>query len=162
VRTVGKIPRSDFLVMLVVTLVTVLLHNLALAVLVGVIFSALVFAWQHAANIGADAKPMDDGAKLYQLHGPLFFGSVSRFRDLFDPAGDPDRVVVDFYYTRVYDQSGLEAINSLAERYAKLGKTLTLRHLSPECRQLLDRAGRFVEVSISEDPHYHVSTDRLG
>lgn len=162
VRTVGKIPRSDFLVMLVVTLVTVLLHNLALAVLVGVIFSALVFAWQHAANIGADAKPMDDGAKLYQLHGPLFFGSVSRFRDLFDPAGDPDRVVVDFYYTRVYDQSGLEAINSLAERYAKLGKTLTLRHLSPECRQLLDRAGRFVEVNISEDPHYHVSTDRLA
>jgi sulfate permease, SulP family len=161
-RTFRKIPRSDVMVMLVVTLVTVLLHNLALAVLVGVIFSALVFAWQHAANIGADSKPMDDGAKLYQLHGPLFFGSVSRFRDLFDPVGDPERVVVDFYYTRVYDQSGLEAINSLAERYAKLGKQLTLRHLSPECRQLLDRAGRFVEVNISEDPHYHVSTDRLA
>jgi SulP family sulfate permease len=161
-RTFRKIPRSDVMVMLVVTLVTVLLHNLALSVLVGVIFSALVFAWQHAANIGADSKPMDDGAKLYQLHGPLFFGSVSRFRDLFDPAGDPERVVVDFYYTRVYDQSGLEAINSLAERYAKLGKQLTLRHLSPECRQLLDRAGRFVEVNISEDPHYHVSTDRLA
>ena len=161
-RTFRKIPRSDVMVMLVVTLVTVLLHNLALAVLVGVIFSALVFAWQHAANIGADSKPMDDGAKLYQLHGPLFFGSVSRFRDLFDPVGDPERVVVDFYYTRVYDQSGLESINSLAERYAKLGKQLTLRHLSPECRQLLDRAGRFVEVNISEDPHYHVSTDRLA
>ena len=162
VRTFGKIPKSDLLVMIVVVVITVVLHNLALAVLVGVVCSALVFAWRHAANIGADAKPMDDGGKLYQLRGPLFFGSVSRFRDLFDPANDPDRVVVDFYYTRVYDQSGLEAINALAEKYARLGKELTLRHLSPECRRLLGRAGRFVEVNISEDPHYHVSTDRLA
>lgn len=162
VRTFGKIPKSDLLVMIVVVVITVVLHNLALAVLVGVVCSALVFAWRHAANIGADAKPMDDGGKLYQLHGPLFFGSVSRFRDLFDPANDPDRVVVDFYYTRVYDQSGLEAINAVAEKYARLGKELTLRHLSPECRRLLGRAGRFVEVNISEDPHYHVSTDRLA
>lgn len=161
-RTFRKLPKSDVLVMIIVTLVTVLLHNLALAVLIGVICAALVFAWQHASNIGADSKPMDDGAKLYQLHGPLFFGSVSRFRDLFDPVNDPDRVIVDFYYTRVYDQSGLEAINSLAEKYAKLGKKLTLRHLSPECRLLLGRAAHFVEINISEDPHYHVSTDRLA
>ena len=162
VRTFGKIPKSDLLVMIVVVVITVVLHNLALAVLIGVICSALVFAWRHAANIGADTKPMDGGGKLYQLHGPLFFGSVSRFRDLFDPANDPDWIVVDFYYTRVYDQSGLEAIHAIAEKYAKLGKKLTLRHLSPECRLLLGRAGQFVEVNISDDPHYHVSTDRLA
>ncbi len=162
VRTFRKIPRSDVLVMLVVTLVTVFLHNLALAVLIGVIFSALVFAWQHASNIGVDAKLTDDGAKLYQLHGPLFFGSVTRFRDLFTPANDPDRVIIDFYYTRVYDQSALEAVNTLAERYTRIGKKLTLRHLSPECRQLLDRAAHLAEVNISEDPHYHVSSDRLA
>jgi SulP family sulfate permease len=162
VRTFRKIPRSDVLVMLVVTLVTVFLHNLALAVLVGVICAALVFAWQHARNIGADVKPLDDNTRMYQLHGPLFFGSVARFRELFDPTGDPDRVVIDFYYTRVYDQSGLEAINALAERYTRLGKQLTLRHLSPECRQLLGRAAHLAEANISEDPHYHVSTDRLA
>lgn len=162
VRTFRKIPMSDVLVMLVVTLVTIFLHNLALAVLVGVIFSALVFAWQHAANIGADIKPIDDNTRMYQLHGPLFFGSVLRFRDLFDPAADPEHVVIDFYYSRVYDQSGLEAINSLAERYTKLGKKLTLRHLSPECRQLLGRAAHLAEADISQDPHYHVSTDRLA
>tara|TARA_R110000782_G_scaffold20398_9_gene55167 strand:+ start:224 stop:1798 length:1575 start_codon:yes stop_codon:yes gene_type:complete len=162
VRTFRKIPKSDVLVMLVVTLVTIFLHNLALAVLVGVIFSALVFAWQHASNIGADIKPIDENTRMYQLHGPLFFGSVSRFRELFDPTNDPDRVVIDFYYSRVYDQSALEAINALAERYTKLGKQLTLRHLSPECRQLLGRAAHLAEANISEDPHYHVSTDRLA
>ncbi len=99
---------------------------------------------------------------MYQLHGPLFFASVSGFRDLFDPKGDPDDVVVDFYYTRVYDQSGLEAINRLAEKYEQEGKRLHLTHLSPECRQLLDRAGDMVEVNVSEDPHYHVATDRLA
>ncbi len=96
------------------------------------------------------------------MHGPLFFGSASHFRELFDPANDPEDVVIDFYYTRVYDQSGLEAINALAERYTKAGKRLHLRHLSPECQQLLDRARDLVEVNLSEDPHYHVSVDRLG
>lgn len=157
-----KVPNSDILVMLVVTLVTVFLHNLALAVLVGVIIAALVFAWQQAVHLGADIKIDDNGTKIYQLHGPLFFASVTQFRDLFNAAQDPDDVVIDFYYTRVYDQSGLEAINALAERYSKAGKTLHLRHLSPECRNLLDRAQDFVEVNLTEDPHYHVSTDRLA
>ncbi len=99
---------------------------------------------------------------MYQLHGPLFFASVSSFRDLFEPASDPEDVVIDFYYTRVYDQSALEAINALAEKYDDCGKRLHLTHLSDECRGLLDRAGDFVEVNLSEDPQYHVATDRLG
>jgi sulfate permease, SulP family len=157
-----RVPVADILVMITVVAVTVLLHNLALAVLIGVVMAALVFAWQQATHLGADTKWNDRGAKIYQLHGPLFFASVSEFRDIFDPSGDPDDVVIDFYYTRVYDQSGLEAINALAERYRKAGKRLHLTHLSGECRLLLDKAQDFVEVNVSEDPHYHVSTDRLG
>lgn len=162
VRTWRKIPLSDVLVMLVVTLVTVFAHNLALAVLVGVIVSALVFAWQHATHMGADVTIEADGTKRYQLHGPLFFASVSSFRDLFEPAKDPESVIIDFYYTRVYDQSALEAIHSLAEKYQKCGKHLRLEHLSPECRTLLDKVRDIIVINISEDPHYHVSTDRLG
>ena len=87
---------------------------------------------------------------------------MTRFRDLFSPQDDPEDVVIDFYFSRVYDQSGLEAINALAERYQKLGKRLHLRHLSEDCRRLLDKAGELVEVNISEDPHYHVATERRG
>ncbi|WP_428389483.1 SulP family inorganic anion transporter [Mucisphaera sp.] len=157
-----KVPWSDLFVMVVVTGVTVFLHNLALAVFIGVIIAALVFAWQQATYLAADIKHNEYGSKIYQLHGPLFFGSVTRFRDLFDPANDPEDVVIDFYYTRVADQSGLEAINALATRYKAAGKRLHLTHLSPECRDLLDKAAEFVEVNYSEDPQYHVSTDRLG
>ena len=110
----------------------------------------------------ADTKTNEFGSKIYQLHGPLFFASVQSFKDLFDPKDDPADVVIDFYYSRVYDQSGLEAINGLAEKYAAADKRLHLRHLSPECRRLLDRAGDLVEVNVSEDPHYHVATERLG
>ena len=145
--------------MVLVTGYTVIMHDLASAVIIGVIISALVFAWKHGTHLAADTKFNQYGSKIYQLHGVLFFGSVSRFRDLFTPADDPDDVVIDFYFSRVYDQSGLEAINALAERYEKLGKRLHLRHLSDDCRRLLDKAGDLVEVNISEDPHYHVATD---
>lgn len=161
-RMFNKMPAGDVLVMVIVTAYTAVMHDLASAVIIGVIVSALVFAWQHAKHIGADVKIRDDGWKIYQLHGPLFFASVTHFRDLFDPKADPDDVQIDFYYTRVYDQSGLEAINALAERYRAQGKRLHLTHLSPECRQLLDKAADFVEVNRSEDPQYHVATDRLG
>lgn len=157
-----KVPTGDILVMLVVAGYTVLMHDLATAVILGVIISALKFAWQHATHLGADVKVNEFGSRIYQLHGPLFFASVASFKELFDPRNDPDDVVIDFYYTRVYDQSGLEAINSLAEKYTSLGKRLHLTHLSPECRKLLDRAGELVEVNLSEDPQYHVATDRLG
>lgn len=162
VRTWRKMPLSDVLVMVIVTAVTVFAHNLALAVLIGVLVSAMVFAWQHATHLGVEVKVDESGTKRYQLHGPLFFASVASFRDQFDPAGDPDDVAIDFYFTRVYDQSALEAIHSLAGRYARLDKRLRLEHLSPECRTLLDRVRDIIVINISEDPHYHVSTDRLA
>lgn len=158
----GKMPAGDMLVMVIVAGYTAVMHDLATAVILGVIVSALVFAWQHAKHIGADVKFNQFGSKIYQLHGPLFFASASAFKQLFDPKNDPDDVVIDFYYTRVYDQSGLEAINGLVEKYAANGKRLHLTHLSPECRQLLNNAAEFVEVNLSEDPQYHVATDRLG
>ena len=157
-----RFPVGDFLVMLLVTGYTVFMHDLATAVILGVAVSALMFAWRHAFHLGVDVKYDEAGSKHYQLHGALFFGSVTHFADSFDPAHDPDDVVVDFYYTRVYDQSGLEAINKLAERYRAAGKRLHLTHLSPECRGLLDKAGEFVEVNVSEDPQYHVASDRLS
>ncbi|MCA9157000.1 MAG: SulP family inorganic anion transporter [Planctomycetales bacterium] len=157
-----RMPRSDMFVMVLVAGYTVVMHDLASAVILGVIVSALVFAWQHATHIMADVKYNQHGSKIYQLHGPLFFASVSSFKDMFDVAGDPDDVVIDFYYTRVYDQSGMEAINSLAEKYQAAGKRLHLTHLSRECRSLLDQAGDLVEINLSEDPQYHVATDRLG
>ena len=157
-----KVPRADVLIMLLVAGYTVVMHDLATAVILGVIVAALVFAWQHATHLFADTKTNEFGGKIYQLHGPLFFASVASFKDLFDFKDDPQDVVIDFYYSRVYDQSGLEAINGLAEKYAAAGKRLHLRHLSPECRRLLDRAGDLVEVNVSEDPHYHVATERLG
>jgi SulP family sulfate permease len=160
-RMMRKVPASDYLVMVIVAGYTVIMHDLASAVVIGVITSALVFAWQHAKHVGAEVSFNDAGSKIYQLHGPLFFASVTSFKDLFDPKNDPADVVIDFYYTRVYDQSGLEAINSLAEKYVQNGKRLHLTHLSQECRALLDRAGDLVEVNLSEDPQYHVATDRI-
>lgn len=159
-QTWRRIPKAEVLVMLVVTAYTVFMHDLATAVILGVALSALVFAWNKSKYLIADVQIDEHGSKIYQLHGVLFFGSVSRFRDLFTPQDDPDDVVIDFYFSRVYDQSGLEAINTLAERYQKVGKRLHLRHLSEDCRRLLDKAGDLVEVNISEDPHYHVATDR--
>ncbi len=157
-----RMPLSDMAVMVLVAGYTVVMHDLATAVILGVIVSSLVFAWKHAMHLGADIQINEHGSKIYQLHGPLFFASVSSFKDLFDPSRDPDDVVIDFYYSRVYDQSGLEAINMLAEKYEVCGKRLHLTHLSSECRSLLDRAGDFVDVNLSEDPQYHVATDRLG
>ncbi len=157
-----RMPKSDVFVMVLVAGYTVFMHDLATAVILGVIVSALVFAWQHATHIAVDIKHNEHGSKIYQLHGPLFFASVSSFKEMFDVAGDSDDVVIDFYYTRVYDQSGLEAINWLAEKYQSGGKRLHITHLSAECRRLLDQAGDLVEINISEDPHYHVATDRLA
>ena len=157
-----RMPKSDMFVMTLVAGYTVLMHDLASAVILGVIVSALVFAWQHATHLGADIKYNEFGSKIYQVHGPLYFASVSSFKEMFDTSEDPKDVVIDFYYSRVYDQSGLEAINALAEKYEAVGKRLHLTHLSPECKSLLNKAGDLVEVNVSEDPHYHVATDRLS
>jgi SulP family sulfate permease len=157
-----RMPASDMMVMVLVAGYTVFMHDLATAVILGVIVSALVFAWQHATHMGADIKFNEFGSKIYQFHGPLFFASVSSFKEMLNPAADPDDVVLDFYYSRVYDQSGLEAIHSMAGKYETLGKRLHITHLSPECRSLLAKAGDLVEINISEDPQYHVATDRLA
>ena len=157
-----RMPGVDTAVMLLVAGYTVVMHDLATAVVLGVVVSALAFAWNHATHLNADVKINEHGSKIYQLHGPLFFASVASFKELFDPREDPDDVVIDFYYTRVYDQSALEALDGLAEKYTALGKRLHLTHLSPDCRKLLDRAGPLVEVNVSEDPQYHVATERFG
>jgi sulfate permease, SulP family len=160
-QTWRRIPLPEVVIMLVVAIYTIFMHDLATAVLIGVALSALVFAWNKSKHLIADVSTDERGQKVYQLHGVLFFGTVSRFRDLFDPQGDPAEVVIDFYFSRVYDQSALEAINTLADRYQAVGKRVHLRHLSEDCRRLLDRAGDLVEVDISEDPHYHVLADRV-
>ena len=157
----GKVPLADTLISILVAVVTVV-SDLAIAVIVGVIVSALVFAWEHAKQMGAKSFVDENGTKVYELHGPLFFGSIHAFNALFDPKQDPDDVVIDFYDSRVADHSGLEAIDALAERYLRAGKTLHLKHLSEECRSLLDRAGSLVEVNLMEDPRYRVADDRVA
>lgn len=160
-RIMGKIPRTDAFVLILVSAVTVF-TDLAVAVVVGVIVSALAFAWEHAKHINVKTYMADNGSRVYELHGPLFFGSVKNFLEMFDPQQDPDDVVIEFQHSRVADHSAIEAIDTLAERYLQAGKTLHLRHLSLECRQLLRKAGDLVEVNVLEDPKYHVADDQLA
>ncbi len=160
-KTFRRMPKSDIIVMVLVTVVTVILHNLALAVLIGVIISALVFAWDNAKRIRARKRIDEDGVKHYELYGPLFFGSVQAFNDKFDILNDPDEVVIDFSESRIVDMSGIEAINKLTERYHKQGKKLHLRYLSKDCRRLLDKADAIIEVNILEDPTYKVVVDKF-
>ncbi len=155
-RTFGKMPFSDVLVMVLVAGITVFLHNLALAVLVGVIISALVFAWENALRIRARRYIDDDGAKHYDIYGPLFFGSVAVFNNKFDIENDPEEVFINFQESRVTDMSGIEALNKITERYQKAGKKIHLTHLSSDCRKLLKNAEGIIEVNIMEDPKYKV------
>jgi SulP family sulfate permease len=160
-RSFGKMPVSDVLVMVLVTLVTVFLHNLALAVLIGVIISALVFAWENAKRIRARKHIDEQGVKHYEIYGPLFFGSVATFNEKFDVLNDPQEVIIDFAESRVADMSGIEALNKITERYRKAGKTLHLKHLSSDCRALLKNAEKVIDVNIMEDPHYRLAVDEL-
>jgi SulP family sulfate permease len=158
-----RIPKSDAFVILLVTAVTVT-NDLAIAVVVGVIVSALVYAWNAAARIHARETETEDGAKVYELEGPLFFGSVTGFMDLFDVENDPDRVIVEFADSRVVDQSALQAIEDLAAKYDKAGKQLELRHLSRDCHALLSKAGQLM-VDSDDDPKYALAVEykvRLG
>lgn len=156
-----KVPFTDFLVMVIVTLYTAVMHDLASAVIIGVIVSSLAFAFKHAKNVNADIKINDNGAKVYQLHGPLFFASTTQFKELFDARNDPDTVIIDFYFTRVYDHSAMEAIHVVAQKYQQLGKTVHLTHLSEECRQMIRKAKDLITVSFSEEPQYHLTTDKF-
>jgi SulP family sulfate permease len=160
-RLIGRIPLADTFVGILVAVVTVL-TDLAIAVIVGVIVSALVFAWEHAKQIHAETHVDKYGIKYYKLKGPLFFGSAKNFADLFEPKSDPHEVIVDFAEARVYDHSGLEAIDALADRYMRAEKALHIRHLSQDCQNLLVKAGNLVEVNMMEDPTYRVADDRVA
>ncbi len=162
IKIMRKIPVSDAFIIVLVSAVTVI-EDLAIAVFVGVIVSALVFAWKKGSRIEFHSEIDQKGSKVYRLRGSLFFGSVKNFSELFNPAEDPDDVIIDFHYARVFDHSGIEAINSLAERYVKQGKTLHLIDLSPECTRLLDNAGDMLDIQIYEDlKHWHIATDQLA
>jgi len=155
-KTFKRMPKSDVFVMVTVTLVTVFMHNLALAVLVGVIISALVFAWDNAKRIRARKFMDEKGVKHYEISGPLFFGAVATFAEKFDLKNDPDQIVIDFKESRIVDMSAIEAVTALTARYHKLNKTVRLRHLSPDCILLLKNADAIVEIDTSEDPDYLV------
>lgn len=160
-RILRKVPKHDAFVLILVSAVTVV-TDLAIAVVVGVIVAALVFAWEHAKHISARTRIQENGAKVYELFGPLFFGSVANFKELFEPESDPDVVIIEFRNSRVADHSALEAIDSIAERYLALGKELHLRHLSEECRLMLKKAGNLCDVNVIEDPNYRVAVDELA
>lgn len=156
-RIMGKIPRMDAFVIVLVTVVTVM-TDLAIAVVVGVIVSALAYSWQNATRILAKTHITPEGAKVYGIEGPLFFGSAEGFAELFDTKNDPSVVVVDFMNSRVVDQSALQAIEDLAGKYEAEGKTLQLRHLSRDCHQLLTKAGQLM-VDADDDPDYEIAVD---
>jgi SulP family sulfate permease len=160
-RTFNKMPKSDIFVMITVTLVTVFLHNLALAVILGVVIAALVFAWDNAKRIRARKSIDAQGVKYYEIYGPLFFGSITAFNEKFDVVNDPQEVIIDFKESRVVDMSAIEALNKITERYLKMGKKLHLRHLSKDCQILLKNADKIIDINVLEDPNYKVVVDEI-
>ncbi len=136
-----------------------ILHNLA--VLVGVIIAALVFAWDNAKRIRARKSLDANGVKHYEIYGPLFFGSVAAFNVKFDVLNDPDQVIIDFEESRVVDMSAIEALNKITERYLKVVKKVHFKHLSRDCQQLLQNTDKIIEINVLEDPSYKVAVDRF-
>lgn len=159
-RVINKMPKHDIFVLILVAVVTVVLHNLALAVLIGVIVSSLVFAWESAKRIRARKHIDENGVKHYEIYGPLFFGSTTTFIEKFDVENDPDEVVIDFKESKVVDMSAIDALNKITARYQNEGKTLHLRYLSPDCLKLLTNAESVIEVNIIEDPTYRVMLNK--
>lgn len=160
-RIINKMPKSDIITGVLVAIITIVLHNLALAVLIGVIISALVFAWESAKRIRARYYIDENGIKHYEIYGPLFFGSTVLFTEKFDIENDPSEIIIDFKESRVSDMSAIEALNALTSKYHKAGKTVHLKHLSNDCRQLLANAEAVIEVNIIEDPAYTVLTRKV-
>jgi SulP family sulfate permease len=160
-RTINKMPKSDITLMILVTLITAILHNLALAVVVGVILAAVIFAWKNAKHVHVTSSIKEDGSKHYEARGPLFFASVADFAEKFDIANDPNTVYIDFINSRVADMSAIEALNKLTERYSKQGKKVQLKHLSKDCLRLLENAKEIIDVNIDEDPSYKVAVDKI-
>lgn len=160
-KAFNKMPKSDIFIMVMVTLVTVVLHNLALAVIIGVIIAALVFAWDNAKRIRARKLVDENGVKHYKIYGPLFFASVTTFNEKFDVLNDPNEVIIDFEESRIVDMSAIESLNKITERYQKVGKKIHLKHLSPDCRKLLKNAEEIIDVNVLEDPTYKVVVDNI-
>ncbi|RTZ04657.1 SulP family inorganic anion transporter [Flavobacterium bomense] len=158
-RIINKMPKHDIFVGILVALITIVLHNLALAVLIGVIISALVFSWESAKRIRAKKYLDDKGVKHYEIYGPLFFASTTAFLEKFDILNDPNEVIIDFKESKITDMSAIDAVNKITERYAKVDKTVHLRHLSEDCRVLLKNADSVIDVNILEDPTYKVVVD---
>ena len=156
----NKVPNADMIVIILVTVITVL-FDLAIAVLAGVIVSSLVFAWENAKRIRARKYVDDHGVKHYEIYGPLFFGCIELFNSKFDVKNDPEEVIIDFKESRIVDQSAIECINKLTERYLKDGKNIHLRHLSSDCVKLIKRAEKIYEVNVLEDPDYFVAIDNF-
>ena len=156
----NKVPKADVVVIVLVTLLTVL-FDLAIAVLAGVVVSSLVFAWENAKRIRARKRIDEHGVKHYEIYGPLFFGCIELFNSKFDPKNDPDEVVIDFKESRIVDQSAIEFVNKLTERYLKNGKNIHLRHLSPDCVKLIEKAEKICDVNVLEDPDYFVAIDNF-
>jgi len=149
-RIINKYPKSDILVGILVAVVTVFLHNLALAVLVGVIIAALVFAWDSAKRIRARKRIDENGMKHYEIYGPLFFASVKMFNEKFDVLDDPDEITIDFKESRIADMSAVEAVNKITERYHKVNKKVYISNLSSSSHKLLLRADEMINVNVVE------------
>ncbi|MCL4105167.1 UNVERIFIED_CONTAM: hypothetical protein GTU68_018874 [Idotea baltica] len=156
-KILRRVPRTDAFVIILVTVVTVA-TDLAIAVVVGVIVSALAYAWNNARRISAKSYETPEGARVYQVNGPLFFGSAEGFLEIFDPASDPHTVIVDFADSRVVDQSALQAIEALSAKYETAGKRVQLRHLSRDCHSLLAKAGHLI-IDSDDDPDYEIAVD---
>lgn len=156
VRIINKMPKSDIFVGILVAAITVLLNNLALAVLIGVIIAALVFAWESAKRIRARTSVDGQGRKVYEIYGPLFFGSIEAFENKFSWTEDPENIVIDFKDSRVADMSAISSLNKITEKYKNEGKTVFLKHLSTDCRSKLDKAGATILINYDEDPTYRI------
>ena len=159
-KVLNKVPKSDVIVIILVTGLTVI-FDLAIAVLAGVIVSSLVFAWENAKRIRARKHIDEFGVKHYEIYGPLFFGCIELFNSKFDIQNDPDEVIIDFKESRILDQSAIECVNKLTERYLKQGKNIHLRHLSSDCVKLIKKAEKICDVNVLEDPDYFVAIDNF-
>jgi sulfate permease, SulP family len=159
-RILWKIPKADAFILITVSVITVVV-DLAMAVIVGIIISALVYAWENGKKMHASTVEKKK-RKIYELEGSLFFGSITSFKDLFDYQNDPNDIIIDFKNSRVCDHSGLEALNNVAERYAKLNKKLHLLNLSKECKSLIKKADNIVEISVIESLDWHLAENSLA
>ncbi len=161
-RMLNHVPRADMFVMIIVTVITVVLNNLAIAVLIGVVISALNFAWQGAKRVGCvESFDEENNVKYYEIKGPIFFASTANFKEIFNYNLDVDTVVIDFRQSRLTDQSAIIAVDEVTKRYQNNGVDVLLSHLSSDCRELLDENSKFIDVDILENPYYRVPSDEL-